>query len=87
MQGMVIESDGAVSQKDREVREAEISELMLEAERREIACIWHAEERGEIIDFRASKLPQSLLGVRLVVRPHAPSGSSPEHAAYSVIGR
>ena len=45
LQGMVIESDGAVSQKDREVREAQISELMLETERREIACIRRAEER------------------------------------------
>jgi hypothetical protein len=51
---MVVEENGAVSQKDRELEEARIGALLLEAERRECACIWAAEARGKIIDFRAN---------------------------------
>jgi hypothetical protein len=50
-------------------------------ERSEVACIWHAEAAEEILDFRGTTSPQSLLGLRLVNRPRAnPSpGTSPEH--------
>jgi hypothetical protein len=58
--------------------EAQISS---DIERAEIACIWHAEAAGEIIDFRAVTSPQGLLGLRLVNRPRAgPLGTSQEHA-------
>jgi hypothetical protein len=87
LQAMAPENDGEVSKRDREVQEAQLSEQILEIERREVACIWAAEARGEIIDFRADTSPQSLLGVCLAFRPHAPpSGTSPEHA-YNVVRR
>ena len=89
LQGMVTESDGAVSREDREIEEARIAGLLLEAERREAACIWAAEAKdGTIIDFRSTTAPQAAIGVRLVTRPHAPqSGTSPEHAIDIVGGR
>jgi hypothetical protein len=62
LQGIVVEENDVVSQKDREIEEARIGGLLLEAKRRECACIWHAEAKGETIDWRAGTSPQSLLG-------------------------
>lgn len=71
LQSMVTESDGAVSASDRQIEEARLGALLLEAERLECAAIWAIEAKdGTIIDFRRDTSPQSLLGVRLVTRPH-----------------
>jgi hypothetical protein len=77
----------ALSQAQREQMEAQISSDALAIERSECALIWHAEARGEVIDFRADTSPQSLLGLTLVNRPRAnPSpGTSPQHA-FDIIG-
>jgi hypothetical protein len=49
--------------------------------------IWHAAERGEIIDFRPTTSPQAVLGVALKTLPRAaPPPSSPERAGYNLIG-
>jgi hypothetical protein len=72
---------GALSQQQREQMEAQISSDMLTIERSEVACIWHAEAAGEVLDFCADTSPQSLLGVQLVRRPRANgSGTSAGHA-------
>ena len=59
LQGMVTESDGAVSQQDREVEEARLGTLLLETERRECAAIWAADASGTVIDFRPGTSPQA----------------------------
>jgi hypothetical protein len=87
LQGMVTENRAAISQSEREAREAQIGGLMLEAERAECSLIFHAERKGEIIDFRVDTSPQALLGVRLVTRPHAdPSPGTSEGHAYDIVG-
>jgi hypothetical protein len=50
-------------------------------ERSECSLIWHADAKGELIDFRSDTTAQAVLGVRLVTAPRAnPSpGTSPEH--------
>ena len=79
LQGMVTESADAVSQKDREIEEARLGALLLEVERCECGAIWHAEAKGELIDFRGTVSPQAVLGVTLVTRPPTPRGTSPQH--------
>jgi hypothetical protein len=68
----------ALDQRQREEMLATISADSLAAERSECACIWHAAERGEIIDFRPTTSPQAVLGVQLVTAPRAEeTGSTP----------
>ena len=62
--------------------EAQISSDMLAIERSECALIWHAEAKNEVLDFRNTTTPMSVLGLKLVTAPRAnPSpGTSPMHA-------
>jgi hypothetical protein len=53
----------ALNQAQREEISAQISADSLAAERAECALIWHAAERGEVIDFRPTTSPQGVLGV------------------------
>jgi hypothetical protein len=40
-------------------------------ERSECSLIWHAEAKGELIDFRSDTTAQAVLDVRLVTTPRA----------------
>jgi hypothetical protein len=74
----------ALDQQQREQMEAQISADMLAVERMEVAMIFAAEAKGEIIDFRADTAPQAVLGVRLVQAPYR----APDHAghAFDIVG-
>jgi hypothetical protein len=48
---------------------AEINTSELAVQRSEVACIWHGERNGQIIDFRSDTAPQAVLGVELETRP------------------
>jgi hypothetical protein len=61
----------ALTREQREEMEATITTDALAVERAECAAIWHADARGEVIDFRRDTTPQALLGLRLVVQPRA----------------
>jgi hypothetical protein len=74
----IADDKNALSQQQREEAEAQIERDMLATERLEVACIWHAAERGEIIDFRADTTPMAAIGVQLRTLPRAaPPPSSP----------
>jgi hypothetical protein len=76
----------ALSQQQREQMEAQIMADTLMIEHSECALIWHAEEKGEVLDFRSDTTPMAVLGLRLVNQPRASSlGTSPEHG-YDVVG-
>jgi len=77
----VSDDKSALDQQQREQMEAQISSDMLAIERAEVALIWAAEaQNNEILDFRSTTSPQSLLGFRLVSAPRTnPSGTSPQH--------
>jgi hypothetical protein len=82
----IADDKSALSQQQREEAEAQIGADMLAAERAECALIWHAEARGEILDFRPDTTPMAALGVALKTVPRAaPSGTSPEHG-YNIVG-
>ena len=77
----------ALDQRQREEMLATIASDSLAAERAECACIWHAAERGEVIDFRSDTTPMAALGVALKTVPRAaPPDSSVEHAGHNLIG-
>jgi hypothetical protein len=59
----------ALSRDERERQEAAIMADVLQTERCEGALIWHAEAQGEMIDFRSTTSPQSVLGIKLVNAP------------------
>jgi hypothetical protein len=68
--------------------EAQIMADALLIERSECALIWHAEAKGETINFRSETTPMAVLGLRLVNRPRAsPLGTSLEHVITFVGGR
>jgi len=75
----------ARDQRQREEMEAEISASILAVERSEVACIWAAEAQGEVIDFRADRSPQSLLGVQLIHRPHVNASSTSTGLAFDIV--
>lgn len=54
------DDEAALSQAQRDEIEAEIGTCVLAAERSEVACIWAAEAKGEIIDCPADTSPQAL---------------------------
>jgi hypothetical protein len=58
----------ALSRDERERQEAALMGYMLAVERKEVALIFAAEARGELIDFRADTSVEAALGVRLVTR-------------------
>lgn len=83
----IADDKSALSQQQREEAEAQIGADMLAAERAECALIWHADDKGEVIDFRCTTSPQAALGVALRTVPRAPNGpSSPSVAGYNLIG-
>jgi hypothetical protein len=70
----------SLNEQQRSEMEATIMADALVIESNECVLIWHAEAKGEVIDFRGDTTPQALLGVKLVTAPRAnPSGTSPEH--------
>jgi hypothetical protein len=54
----VADDQAALSQQQREEAEAQIMADALMIERAECSVIWHAEAKGEVIDFRADTSPQ-----------------------------
>jgi hypothetical protein len=81
----IADDKNALDQQQR--GDATISADSLAAERAECALIWHAEAKGEVIDFRPTTTPAAVLGVALRTLPRAaPSPSSPERAGYDLIG-
>ncbi len=71
----------AMDQKQRDIALAQINADMLSAERSECAVIWHADTRGEILDFRGDTSAAAAIGVSLRTLPHAaPPNTSPQHA-------
>ena len=73
----IAEDKIALDERQRAEALATINTDMLAIERLECACIWHADAKGEVIDFRPTTSPQAVLGVRLVNVPRvAPAGSS-----------
>ena len=75
----------ALSQKQREEMEAQIMADTLMVERSEVACIWHAEAQGEVIDFRSDTSPQALLGVALRTVPRAEVRGTTGGHAFDVV--
>jgi hypothetical protein len=73
----IADDKNALSSSQREQIGSEISASELSIQRAECSLIWHAEARGEIIDFRSDTSPESVLGVQLETRPKtaAPSTS------------
>jgi hypothetical protein len=66
----IADDKAALSDAEREKQLVAISIQALGVERMEVALIWHAEAKGEVIDFRANTTPQAVLGVRLITAPH-----------------
>jgi hypothetical protein len=65
-----ISADGeALSEKQRQEQEAEISAEIRAIQAAEVAVIWAAEAQGEIIDFRSDTSPAAVLGIELETRP------------------
>jgi hypothetical protein len=60
----VSDDKAALNEKQRAEMEAQIMADALVIERSEGALIWHAEAKGEVIDFRSDTSPQAVLGVR-----------------------
>jgi hypothetical protein len=76
-------SDGdALDERQRAEALATISADRLATERREVACIWAAAGRGEIIDFRSDTTPMCAIGVslRTVTRATELPPTSPGHS-------
>jgi hypothetical protein len=83
----ISDDKSALSAAQREEMEAQISADLLLTERFECAVVWHAETRGEILDFRPDTLPMAAIGVRLVTVPNeAAPGTTGTHA-FSIIGK
>ena len=80
----VADDQAALSQQQREEAEAQIMADALMIERAECSVIWHAEAKGEVIDFRADTSPQALLGVRLVTGPPLMLGTTVGHS-YEIV--
>jgi hypothetical protein len=82
------DDEHALDQRQREEMLATISADSLAAERAERALIWHAEAKGEVIDFRPTTTPAAVLGLALRTVPRATNGasSSEQHASYNIIG-
>ena len=76
----VADDKNALDEKARAELEAQIGNDMLAIERSECACIWHAEAKGEVIDFRPTTSPQSVLGVALRTQTRAVQSTSTAHA-------
>jgi hypothetical protein len=75
-----------LDQQQRETMLATIGADSLAAERAECALIWAAAERGEVIDFRPTTIPQAVLGAALRTVPRAnPPPTSLEHG-YNIVG-
>jgi len=70
----------ALSQQQREEAEAQITGDMLAVERSESGLIWHADAKGDVIDFRADTSAQAVLGVRIVTAPRVAAGTSVGYA-------
>lgn len=75
----------AMSERDKQQAEATITSDMLDIERRICAVIWHAEARGEILDFPATTSPQSLLGLQLIHRPRTDVPGTTASHAYDIV--
>src|SRR4029079_11392347 len=72
----ISDDKAAFSQAQREEMLATISADSLAAERAECALLWHADAKGEVLDFRPTTTPMAAIGVRLVHQPRAePSGT------------
>jgi hypothetical protein len=83
-----IADDGnALDQSQRERVEAEIDASVLAVERAECSLIWHADAKGEQINFRSATSPQAVLGIQLVAAPRAVVPDSDPLHAYDVVGR
>jgi hypothetical protein len=84
----IADDKSALSFAQREEMLATISADRLATERREVACIWAAAERGEIIDLRSDTTPMCAIGVSLRTLPRATElpPSSPERAGFDLIG-
>ena len=83
----IADDKSALSQQQREEMEAQIASDMLSAERSECALIWHAEAKGEVIDFRSTTSAQAALGVSLRTVPRAAlPPTSPGHG-YDIVRR
>ena len=76
-----IADDGeALSEQQRQEAEATITGDTLAVERSECGLIWHADAKGEVIDFRADTTAQAVLGVRIVTAPRVEAGTSVGYA-------
>jgi hypothetical protein len=76
----IADDKSALNQAQREEVEAQINSDMLATERSKCALIWHAEAKGEVIDFRSTTSAQAALGVSLRTVPRAAlPPTSPEH--------
>jgi hypothetical protein len=77
----IADDKNALDERQRAEALATLDADDLAAQRAECSLIWAAAERGEIIDFRPTTLPQAVLGVALRTLPRAaPTPSSSEHA-------
>jgi hypothetical protein len=74
-----------ISPEDRERLEAQIMADTLIIERAECSVIWHAEARGEVIDFRRDTSPFALLGVAFVTAPAVNGRGSSQGHSFEVV--
>jgi len=83
----IADDEEALSQAQREEMSAQISGDMLATERLETDCIWHADAKGDVLDFRADTSPLAVLGLSLrTATPSDPSPGSSRSHAYDLVG-
>ena len=83
----VADDKAALNEKQRSEMAAQIDTDRLLIERAECALIWHAEAKGEVIDWRGDTTPMALLGVRLVkATPADTSPGSSWMQAFDIVG-
>jgi len=82
----VADDGAALSERDRQVQEAEIATDLLDIERQEASLVWQLAAENSNVWFRPDTNPLAILGLRLETAPRAmPSGTSPMHAGEAVL--
>ena len=78
----------ALGHSERQEREADLREKLLEVERQEAFLVWKAQAQNLPAEHMADCHPLAILGgqLRTILAGDPSPGSSPEHASYNLIG-